>query len=223
MKPIILAELAGSAGYGGGERYLELLFDRLNHSRFSPLLICPEPGPFVGKMAAKGIPTTVMHLEPLFNPLVLLRLAQMLRREKVTILQTHGARANLYGRLAARLAGVPCVVSTVHNSIRDYQISPIKRWLYGTALRITLPLTDRIICVSDALKRDILADCPHAAPLTATVLNGIDPVWFTKSGNRDKIRKEWCVGHGPALLTVARLAEEKGHRFLRSRPAVTGG
>lgn len=214
MKPVVLAELAGSAGYGGGERYLELLFDGLDRSRFAPLLICPEPGSFVEKMAAKGIPTNVVHLAPLFNPLALIRLAQVLRREKVTILQTHGARANVYGRLAAWLAGVPCVVATIHNSIRDYQISPIKRWLYGAMLRITLPLTDRIICVSDALKRDILADCPNAAPLTTAVWNGIDPVLFTRSGNRDRIRKEWCVGHGPALLTVARLAEEKGHKFL---------
>lgn len=214
MKPVVLAELAGSAGYGGGERYLELLFDRLDRTQFAPRLICPEPGSFVGKMAAKGIPTTVVHLEPLFNPLALLRLAHILKREKVTILQTHGARANVYGRLAAWLAGVPCVVSTVHNSIQDYQISPIKRWMYGSSLRVTLPLTDRIICVADALKRDVLSDCPHAAPRTTRVWNGIDPVWFTRSGNRERIRREWCVGNGPVLLTVARLTEEKGHRFL---------
>ncbi len=56
MKPVVLAELAGSAGYGGGERYLELLFDRLDRRRFAPMLICPEPGPFVERMKIKGIP-----------------------------------------------------------------------------------------------------------------------------------------------------------------------
>ncbi len=214
MKPIVLAELAGSSGYGGGERYLELLFDRLDRRRFSPLLICPEPGPFMVKMAAKGVPVSLVHLEPLFNPLALVRLAQVLKREHVVILQTHGARANVYGRLAAWLAGVPCVVSTVHNSIRDYQISSMKRWVYGAMLRLTLPLADRVICVSDALKRDVLADCPNAAPFTTTVWNGVDPALFTRSANGEKIRREWCVGRGPALLTVARLTEEKGHRFL---------
>ncbi|NGZ60147.1 MAG: hypothetical protein CV081_06555, partial [Nitrospira sp. LK265] len=88
MKPVVLAELAGSAGYGGGERYLELLFDRLDHSRFVPLLICPEPGPFVGKMKAKGISTHVVQLTPLFNPVALLRLAYLLKRNEVTIFQT---------------------------------------------------------------------------------------------------------------------------------------
>ncbi len=214
MKPVVLAELAGSAGCGGGERYLELLFERLDHSRFSPLLICPEPGPFVGKMKAKGIPTKVVHSTPIFNPFALIRLAQVLRREEVTILQTHGARANVYGRLAAWLAGVPCVISTVHNSIRDYEVNPVQRYVYSTILRVMLPLTARVICVSEALRRDVISDCPGAASRTTTVWNGIDPAFFSSWRDRNKMRREWCVGSGPLLLTVARLTEQKGHRFL---------
>ncbi|MBS0182745.1 MAG: glycosyltransferase family 4 protein [Nitrospira sp.] len=214
MKSVVLAELAGSAGYGGGERYLELLFDRLDRTKVSPLLICPEPGPFVGKMKAKGIPTNVVRLTPLFNLVALIRLAYLLKRNDVTILQTHGARANVYGRIAAWLAGVPCVVSTVHNSIRDYEVHSILRHLYSVILRIVLPLTDRIICVSEALRQDVIADCPGAAPKTATVWNGIDPSLFSCRGDRNKIRREWWVGSGPVLLTVARLTEQKGHRFL---------
>lgn len=214
MKPVVLAELAGSAGYGGGERYLELLFDRLDRAEFSPLLVCPEPGPFVEKMTAMGIPTNVVHLRPLFNPLALLRLAHWLRRNDVTILQTHGARANVYGCLAAWLAGVPCVVSTIHNSIKDYDINSIQRFVYRTIQRVLLPLTDRVICVSEALRRDLISDCPGAAPKAITVWNGIDPALFSGRGDRNKIRREWCVGGGPVLLTVARLTEQKGHRFL---------
>lgn len=214
MKPVVLAELAGSAGYGGGERYLELLFDRLDHSRFSPFLICPEPGPFVEKMKAKGIRTEMVHLAPLFNPLALVRLAQVLKQGDVSILQTHGARANVYGRLAAWLAGVPCVVSTVHNSIRNYDVNSIQRYVYSTILRVILPLADRVICVSETLRRDLVSDCPGAALRTTTVWNGIDPAFFSCRGDRNKIGREWCVGGGPVLLTVARLTEQKGHRYL---------
>ncbi len=212
MKPVVLAELAGSAGYGGGERYLELLFDRLDHRQFAPLLICPEPGPFVEKMKVKGIPTNVVQLAPLFNPFALMRLTWLLRRKQVMILQTHGARANVYGRLAAWLAGVPCVISTVHNSIRDYDVSLMKRWIYRRLLRLMLPWVDRVICVSEALAQDVRADCPAA--LTTTVWNGVDSVWLSARGNRNKIRKECGAGEGPVLLTVARLTKQKGHQFL---------
>ena len=214
MKPVVLAELAGSADYGGGERYLEVLFDRLDRTKFTPFLICPESGPFVEKMKAKGISTAVVDLAPLFNPFALMRLTCSLKQSHVTILQTHGARANVYGRLAAWLAGVPCVVATVHNSIRDYDVSLVKRWIYRRLLRLTLPWTDRVICVSEALAQDVRADCPAAAPLTRTVWNGVDSVWFSARGNRNKIRKECGAGEGPVLLTVARLTKQKGHQFL---------
>jgi glycosyltransferase involved in cell wall biosynthesis len=214
MKPYVLAELAGSAGYGGGERYLELLLDHIDRTRFHPILICPEPGPFVDKMVSQHVPTHIVHLTPLFNPLAVIRLARLLKRNAVTILQTHGARANVYGCLAARLAGIPCVVATIHNSIRDYEVSLVRRHLYLTILRVLLPLTNRLICVSDAIKRDVLADFPGIETKTTTIRNGIDQRWFSRHADPHKIRKEWCVGDGPTLLVVARLTDQKGHRFL---------
>lgn len=214
MTPIVLAELAGSAGHGGGERYLELLFDGLDRDRFRPLLICPEPGLFVEKMRSRRIPTHVVHLAPLFNPLALLRLVCMLRKERVTVFQTHGARANVYGRLAGWLAGVPCVVSTVHNSIQDYEVSRLKQWFYRTVLRLTTPLAQRIICVSEATRRDVVDSCPRAAEGAITIRNGVERACFGQKGHGARIRAEWRCGDGPVLAIVARLTEQKGHRYL---------
>jgi len=214
MTPIVLAQLAGSAGYGGGERYLELLFDGLDRDRFRPLLISPEPGPFVEKMKARRVPTHVVHLAPLFNPLALVRLVRLLRREGVTILQTHGARANVYGRLAGRLAGVPCIVSTVHNSIQDYEVGRLTQWLYRTVLQVTTPLAHRIICVSEATRRDVVGDCPGAAARAVTIPNGVDRARYERAGHGERVRAQWRCGDGPVLVVVARLTEQKGQRYL---------
>lgn len=214
MTPIVVAELAGSASYGGGERYLELLCGHLDPSRFRPILICPEPGSFVGRMQARGVDVRVVHLEPLFNPFALMRLVRVLSQEHVTILQTHGARANFYGRVAGWLAGVPVVVSTVHNSVADYAGSRLKRWIYSAALRATLPLVSRIICVSDAIRRDVVGEGPVAAGLAEMVHNGVDRPSFQKSVDRNKVRREFGLTDGPLLVTVARLTEQKGHRDL---------
>jgi len=211
---IVLAELAGSAGYGGGERYLELLFEGLDRSRYRPLLITPEPGPFADKMKARGITTRLIRLEPLFNPLALLRLVLVLREERVTILQTHGARANVYGRLAGWLAGVPCVVSTVHNSIKDYEVSPFARWCYETALRVTAPLAHRLICVSEAIRRDVIQSCPAVAARAITIYNGVGRARLQRNGQGVRVRAEWRCERGPVLVVVARLTEQKGHRYL---------
>ncbi|MDP1946238.1 MAG: glycosyltransferase family 4 protein [Nitrospirota bacterium] len=212
--PVVVAELAGSASYGGGERYLELLFERLDRTRYQPLLICPEPGSFVGRMEARGVETHLVHLAPLFNPFALWRLTRLLVQQRVTILQTHGARSNFYGRIAGRLAGVPVIISTVHNSLKDYEVRPLKRWLYMYLLRLTLPLVHRIICVSDSNRRDLIAECSAVAAKTQTVYNGVDPSAFSSQPDRQTVRKELGTTQGPVLVTIGRLTEQKGHRYL---------
>jgi glycosyltransferase involved in cell wall biosynthesis len=214
MTPVVLAELAGSAAYGGGERYLELLFDHLDPARYRGLLICPEPGPFVERMEKRGVETHLVHLAPLFNPFALWRLTRLLVRQKVTILQTHGARANFYGRVAGRLAGVPVIISTVHNSLKDYEVRALKRGLYAFLLRLTLPIVHRIICVSDANRLDLIEECPAAAAKMQTVYNGVDPSAFPSHPDRKKVREELGIVSGPVLVTIARLTEQKGHRYL---------
>jgi glycosyltransferase involved in cell wall biosynthesis len=214
MTPVVLAELAGSASYGGGERYLELLFERLDRARYRALLICPEPGPFVGRMKERGVETHLVQLAPLFNPLALWRLTRLLRRERVTILQTHGARANFYGRIAGRLAGVPVIISTVHNSLKDYEVRSLRRWLYAFLLRLTLPLVHRIVCVSEANRRDLTEECPAASAKAYTVYNGVDPSTFPSQLDRQTVRQKFGITQGPVLVTIARLTEQKGHRYL---------
>jgi glycosyltransferase involved in cell wall biosynthesis len=214
VTPIVLAELAGSAAYGGGERYLELLFERLDRTRYRGLLICPEPGPFVMRMNERGVETHLVHLAPLFNPIALWRLTQLLARERVTILQTHGARANFYGRIAGRLAGVPVIISTVHNSLKDYEVRSLRRWFYTFLLRLTLPLVHQIICVSDANRRDLIEECPATEAKTQTVYNGVDPSAFPLQPDCQKVRRELGMTEGPVLVMIARLTEAKGHCYL---------
>ncbi len=214
MTPIVLAELAGSAAYGGGERYLELLFNRLDRARYRALLICPEPGPFVRRMKERGVETHLVHLAPLFNPIALWRLTQLLARERVTILQTHGARANFYGRIAGRLAGVPVIISTVHNSLKDYEVRSLRRWCYRFLLRVTLPFVHQIICVSDANRLDLIEECPAAAARIQRVHNGVDPSAFPSQPDRKKVREELDIVAGPVLIMIARLTEAKGHQYL---------
>jgi len=77
------------------------------------------PGPWTEQLAGWGI----AH-EPLYNAtrstavwhdaLALGELTRLLRRIRPDIVHTHNPKPGLYGRLAARLAGVPVIVNTVH-------------------------------------------------------------------------------------------------------------
>lgn len=214
MSRLVLAQLAGSASYGGGERYLELLVEGLDPGRYRPLVICPEAGPFVGRMAARGVPSRVVHLAPLVNPVALVRLVRVLKQEQVTILQTHGARSNVYGLVAGRMAGVRAVVATVHNSLMDYEVGRLRRRVYVEVLRRTIRLADRVICVSEALRRHVLEDIGVPEGKTVTVYNGIDPEFSARAGNGAAVRAQFGIGRNPLVIVIGRLTEQKGHRYL---------
>jgi len=81
-------------------------------------------------------------------------------------------------------------------------------------LRLTLPLVHRIICVSDANRWDLVDECPAAEARIQTVYNGVDPSAFPSQANRKKVREELGIVPGPILVTIARLTEAKGHRYL---------
>jgi glycosyltransferase involved in cell wall biosynthesis len=109
---------------------------------------------------------------------------------------------------------VPVIISTVHNSLKDYEVRSLRRGLYTFLLRLTLPLVHRIICVSDSNRRDLIDECPAAAARIQTVYNGVDPSAFPSKPDRTKVREELGIVSGPVLITIARLTEAKGHRYL---------
>ena len=53
-------------------------------------------------------------ITPVADLVSLWRLWRVMRRERFTIVHTHTPKAGLLGQLAARLAGVPLVINTVH-------------------------------------------------------------------------------------------------------------
>ena len=80
-------------------------------------IICID-GPYVRKLRAAGIPVATAHLPRGLNPFQLLRslfeITAYLRRVKPDLVHTHCSVPGIVGRLAAKLAGVPVVVHTVH-------------------------------------------------------------------------------------------------------------
>jgi glycosyltransferase involved in cell wall biosynthesis len=209
--------VAGSAEWGGGERYLELFARHHDRERFPIEVIVPAPGPLGARLEALGIDVHVVDLGALVSPGALFRLASVLRRLAPHVVQSHGARSNVYTRVAGRLAGVPVVVSTIHNALRDYPVAPARSALYHTMDRVTLPLATRVVCVAGELARDY--------PGRALVIhNGIDlgdfdvPALTTAARER---RASVGLDGGPIVGFIGRLTPWKDPlTFLRVVAAV---
>ncbi|RKE21792.1 glycosyltransferase [Streptomyces sp. TLI_171] len=100
---------------GGAERQLALLLRHLPKDQQHEVAALTNPGTVARELRAGGF--RVHHLDMRGNRDlgVLPRLTRLIRAGRYDLVHTHLYRAMLYGRLAARLAGVRAVLATEHS------------------------------------------------------------------------------------------------------------
>ncbi|MGI5838858.1 MAG: glycosyltransferase [bacterium] len=173
MRETLIWHITTGGDRGGAKTHLLTLLPRLNSERCRVKLICLNGGPLAAEAGERGLAVDIYPMAGAWDLSVIFRLAAAMRREKVDIVHTHGVRANFCGRLAARHARVPHVLTTVHSLVSlDYQTG-WQNALSGLAEKITAPLTDRFIAVSDALRQKLTQGGTPSRKI-AVIRNGID-------------------------------------------------
>ncbi|MEU3981362.1 glycosyltransferase [Streptomyces sp. NPDC026672] len=162
-------------GVGGAEQQLRLLLRHLPLS--CDVVTLTDPGPVADGLAADGVRVVHLGMRGNRDPAALPRLARLVRRGGYDLVHTHLYRACLYGRLAARLAGVRAVVATEH-SLGDSQME-------GRALTAGVRA---LYLAGERLGRTTVAVSPTVAarlerwgvpgPRIEVVPNGIDAARF---------------------------------------------
>lgn len=142
-------------------------------------------------------------------PLAAIRMARLLRR-KGAILHAHCFDATLVGLFAARLARAPFVFTRHHS---DHNLRLNKVWhcrVDGWCARNA----DRVIAVSEAT-REIMTRFERVPGNKITVVyNGMEPLPPATADRVGATRAALGLNGDAVCLMVARLHEEKGHRFL---------
>ncbi|WP_406445285.1 glycosyltransferase [Streptomyces sp. NBC_01613] len=106
-------------GVGGAEQQLRLLLRHLPAQ--CDVVALTNPGPVAAGLAADGVRVAHLGMGGNRDLGALPRLTRLIRAGGYDLVHTHLYRACLYGRMAARLAGVRAVVATEH-SIGDTRL-----------------------------------------------------------------------------------------------------
>lgn len=193
---------------GGAERQLELLASRQDAD--VSVLTLYGGGAVADALRAKGIRVVEFPLAAGPRPLAWLRLARVLRRERPDVVHVHLLAAQLWGIPAARLAGVPVVVSTEH-SLNDELIEgrPLT-----ASLRIVYWCLARLATVTLAVSAetaDILRRWRISRRRVVVVDNGIDfAAMAFDPASRDRARAEFAIPDDARLVgAVGRLHVSK--------------
>jgi glycosyltransferase involved in cell wall biosynthesis len=132
------------------------------------------------------------------------------------VVHTHSSKAGVLGRLAARVAGVPAVVHTIHGLPFHPYMSPLLRWVYIRAERFAARRCDRLVSVAEAMTDQAVAAGVAPRGKFVTVYSGMETGPFLHARERrGEMRQR--LGYGPehfVVVKVARLFELKGHEYL---------
>lgn len=204
--PLRVLFLTTSMPVGGAETLLENLVRRLDRTRFAPEIVClKEPGPLGEKLAAE-LPMHSQLLANKYDLRVLPRLWRLMRTPRAAAVITVGAGDKMFwGRLAAKLAGVPVIASALHSTGWPDGIGRLNRLLTA--------ITDAFVGVAAAHGRHLVDIEGFPEHKVHVIYNGVDADRFAP---RDAIETRQSLGipnDAPVVGILAALRPEKNHEL----------
>ncbi|WP_440871047.1 glycosyltransferase [Thermodesulfovibrio yellowstonii] len=212
MKPVNILHIISKLPVGGVENQLLMVLRNYNREKFKPFVCSLSDKGEIGKeIESLGIKVfTLNKLGHTFNRAIIRDICKIIKNNEIKIVRTHQYHANFYGRIAAKISKVPCIVASIHNVYtRD------KKFHRRFINRLLAKITDKIIAVSEEVKKDILKYDKIPEDKIKVIYNGIDPDIFSNNFDKDTIKKSLGIDlKAPVIGTVGRLTMQKGQIYL---------
>lgn len=202
VAPIPIAFCITGLQPGGAERALVQIVRRLNREKWAPVVYSlTGTGPLADELRLAGIPTEILHANSPWDARIIWRLAKKLKAQKPVLLQTFLFHANLAGRFAASLAGVPHVLSGIRVSEkRTNGHLFLDRW--------TNSLVDLNICVSQSVADFSVQQGKLSESKVTVIPNGVEFEVFDTAEAMDL--SPWGIPQeAKVILFVGRLDPQK--------------
>ena len=211
----VLTLLTGRV-FGGAEEHALSLLTGMGAHGFEPYIAAPREliAAMEPQLSAAGVKCLPLEFSSRLDVAAGARLLRFIRRENIALLHCHLFTASLHGAGIARMAGVGAVLETCHGP---------EVWRMGKGLRGRFwvdrqigRLVDTYIAVSHAAARHLIETKRVPQNKIRVIHNGRDLDRFAPTDIRRRLatRASLNLGDEPAILTLARLDEQKGHRHL---------
>lgn len=187
-------------------------------------VVCSN-GKWVDSIINEGIKVKTIKIKrkisPFYDLITLWNLYWYFKKEKFDIVHTHTPKPALLGQMAAKLAGVPIVINTIHGLYLGNKFSDFKKQFYIFIEKISDSFSDLIFSQNKedilAMEKNKIADVQKVKYLG----NGIDLEKFNKHKFSEEFIKNKKIELGVSLNskvigTVGRMVKEKGYLELFS-------
>ncbi|MCK4325604.1 GT4 family glycosyltransferase PelF [bacterium] len=200
---------------GGAERQLVELVKRLNKDKYDVTVCClTRGGPLEEDLKEAGIKYCILWKRFKFDFSVILKLIRLLRREKADILHTYMFTSNSFGRVAGILARVPEII------ISEHCVDIWKNRFHFFIDKILLHWTDKVICVSNGVRKFYVNRIGISEGKTVTIYNGI-ALGHLHTNAEVTANKYGLCSEGRIIGAIGRLIVQKGLKYLIHAMAIT--
>ncbi len=201
----------------GTELHMLNVLERLDRSRFEPVLCCLNGEMTEPNLAPDDMPCHMLHAQwNMMRPgtvSVYRRLKKLIAEEKPDIVHSFLFVSNVMAPFAARSVGVRKVIASRGRMGIEWDANFLHRVMQRFADR----RTDIIICKTQALKREICRVEKVPEDKVRVVPNGVDMKRFSIEPGKIRENREWMSREygispeGPLLVAIGNLKPIKGH------------
>lgn len=217
-----LLYLITQSEFGGAQKYVYSLATSISRERYEIFVGCATGGELIRRLQQANIkvfPIPELEKErftPMKDLSAFRSIWRLIRQVNPTIVHANSTKAGFWGRLAARLAGVPVIIFTAHGFILNEPMG-LAEWLLFWAIEfIGVNAGDAIITVSEFDRRTAVQYLILPSSLLR-IWNGIEIDSFQNTPALLSIKDPKSdLGISPddrTVGTVANFYENKGLRY----------
>jgi len=207
--------ISGDLWAGAEVQAYSLLLSLRTEPSLGISVIVLNEGKLADLLKQAGIQVTVIdETKNRFGTIVKMASAE-LSGQRIDILHSHRYKENLLGVLLKKRCRIDHLVQTVHGNQEQMSgLKNLKAWLYGYINDRTSRRFDRIIAVSDDIRRE-RSDGLEPAKIV-TIHNAVDMSRVIPARSAGVVRKELGIGDNqPVIGAIGRMVPVKGYdRFL---------
>ena len=205
MTQVNVLHIISSLQYGGAEKFLVALANKLNKERFRVAIYCLSgSGPLEGQIDEDVEIIKSADRIPLVS---IFKLFWVMKNRNIKIAHTHLYKAGFLGRIAAKLAGVPIIIT------HEQGLTLWKKRRHIVFERLANNFTDLRIADGEDVRTNRIVKEKTPPEKIIRLPCGVDIAYFNSHLNLNKTKIDFKQNH-LCIGTVCRLVGYKGVNYL---------
>lgn len=212
---IRVLHLISSTNIGGSPKHTLLLCQELEKLRCYTVIVSPPNGSFESEIRQSGINWEPVNLSSVLHLSLYRKLQTIITDHQINLIHTHELKADFIGMILAWITKKP-LITTIHNMIDKGPLPKWKKTIYIWLTRIIAWKQNKIIAVSEAVRKNTITIIKIPADKVITIRNGTKICNLNDPLNTVLIRQNLGLNPvAPVVACISRLIpEQKGHRYL---------